>query len=378
MLHHIALRSTFYYMCLQKTSIFFLLLAAFVACKDNERSPHKSEDLLTARNPVGLSFPNQKGAFRWGDSIKIAALSLDTLLSAKKSEIWWGDSLWYASDSFPFNITISSTALPVGEQTFTLRVWDADNKQHSVAGSVLILSDIEPDLLTFKVINIVPHSTDAYTQGLEFDGNTLIEGTGLEGKSILQTVDFFSGKVIKQVALPQAYFGEGITMLNNKIYQLTWQNGICLVYERATLEKINEFSYSGEGWGLTNYKGMLVRSDGSNKLFFHSPEDFKLQKTLQVYDNKRAIHQLNELEMVGDVLYANIYTKDIIAKIDIRTGKVLAYINMSGLLPEVEENDNTDVLNGIAWHPIEKRLYVTGKNWPKMYAIKEVADPKVQ
>jgi glutamine cyclotransferase len=228
---------------------------------------------------------------------------------------------------------------------------------------------------TYKIIAAYPHDPTAFTQGLVFDGEVLYEGTGLTGRSTLRRVDLASGVVLQQVALSEEYFGEGISIFDDKIYQLTWRSHIGLVYNKTTFEPLQTFNYSTEGWGLTQDGERLILSDGSARLYFIVPESFAQTGYVDVIDNNEPVTMLNELEYVRGEVYANVWQTDRIARIDPTSGQVVGWIDLSGLLAQ-EERANTDaVLNGIAYLASQDRLFVTGKLWPKLFEVKLIPLP---
>jgi glutamine cyclotransferase len=224
---------------------------------------------------------------------------------------------------------------------------------------------------TYRVVRTYPHDPKAFTQGLVYYDGYLYEGTGLEGQSSLRKVELRTGRVVQIKKLAPELFGEGITILQDKIYQLTWRNGICFVYERDSFHNITQFSYPGEGWGLTHDGKHLIMSDGSDTLTFRDPDTFTVVKRLRVKAEGVPVRNLNELEYVEGEIYANVWQTDLIARISPRTGEVVGWIDLSGLLSEREAR-NADVLNGIAYDPKGKRLFVTGKLWPKLFEIEIV------
>ena len=221
----------------------------------------------------------------------------------------------------------------------------------------------------YQVVHILPHDPGAFTQGLIFAGGFLYESTGQEGRSSLRHVELQTGKVLKKVDVPEPFFAEGITLLNGKIYQLTWQHGIGFIYDAQKMEPIGRFDYTGEGWGLTNDGRSLIISDGSNRLKFIDPDSFRVTKTIAVLDGNRPVNQLNELEYVNGEIYANIWHDQRIATIDPQTGRVTGWIDLTGLLPPGDVDDPEAVLNGIAYDQAGKRLFVTGKLWPRLFEI---------
>ena len=224
--------------------------------------------------------------------------------------------------------------------------------------------------LGYEVVNSWPHDQNAFTQGLVFLDGKLLESTGQEGRSSLRNVELQTGKVLKKVDVPEPYFAEGIALLNNKIYQLTWQHRLGFIYDAQSLQKTGEFSYSGEGWGLTTDGQSLILSDGSNRIRFIDPDSFKATRTIAVMDGKTPVTEINELEFVNGEIYANIWHDDRVAAVDPQTGRVKAWIDLSGLLKPGDTSDPEAVLNGIAYDQSSGRLFVTGKLWPKVFEIK--------
>ncbi len=214
-----------------------------------------------------------------------------------------------------------------------------------------------------KIIRTWQHDNEAFTQGLIYHKGFLYESTGLNGKSSLRKIDPKSGKILKNIKITDKYFSEGITIYDNKIYMLTWLNRTCFVYDLNTFNLLNEFSYYGEGWGLTTQNDKLLMSDGKNVIRVLNPDNFTLDKVINVLDENSPVQNINELELVGDILYANIWQSDKIAMIDISTGKVINYLDMSMLRDMLPSTDGIDVLNGIAYNNDTKTFYATGKNW---------------
>ncbi|MEC9490819.1 MAG: glutaminyl-peptide cyclotransferase, partial [Halanaerobiales bacterium] len=233
---------------------------------------------------------------------------------------------------------------------------------------------ISPDLqageinkLNYQILESYPHDPRAFTQGLEFYDNYLYEGTGLYDRSSLRKVKIESGQVLKQINLDQEYFGEGITILNDKIYQLTWKENTAFVYD-LDFNLIKTLSYQGQGWGLTNNGQHLIMSNGSEFITFRDPETFKLIKKIEVKNGDQKIKNINELEYHNGFIYANIWQTDYIIKINAQNGRVPAYLNLSDIL-KTDYQGEIDVLNGIASDPENDNFLVTGKLWPKIYRI---------
>jgi glutamine cyclotransferase len=240
-----------------------------------------------------------------------------------------------------------------------------------------LVSNITPKLYETKdytILNTYDHDSNAYTQGLEFHKGILLEGTGQNGESTLRKTDYKTGTVSKSIPLSPDYFGEGITVFNGKIFQLTWKNKIGFIYNADTFVQEKTFNYFAdiEGWGLTHNDKHLIMSDGTNKIYFLDPETQKMVRSINVYSDTNAIPDLNELEWIDGKIWANIYQKDAVVIINPENGAVEAVINFSELKTKnkKELTDGDDVLNGIAYNPTTKTVFITGKNWDKMFEIK--------
>lgn len=259
----------------------------------------------------------------------------------------------------------------LGYQNFKAMVYYEGQNAEAIA-RIELVSDIQPKLLKYTIVNTYPHDIAAYTQGLEFYRDTLYEGTGQYGKSSLRKTNYKTGEVYKKVELADQYFGEGITILNNKVYQLTWQNNEGYVYDADTFKKEKTFTYFKpiEGWGLTNDGKNLYQSDGTEKIWIINPTTLKEVDYLNVYSFEIKIKSINELEWIGGKIYGNVYQKDAIAIINPKNGAVEAIINLADLKKKITKLPDTDVLNGIAYNPKTKTIFVTGKNWNKMFEIK--------
>ena len=222
----------------------------------------------------------------------------------------------------------------------------------------------------YEVVQTWPHDPNAFTQGLAFYDGKLLESTGQEGRSSLRRVEIETGKAVQKVDVPEPYFAEGMTLLKGKIYQLTWQHQLGFIYDSSSLDQIGKFNYQGEGWGLTTDGQSLILSDGTNRLRFLDPDTFQVRKTIAVVDGSTPVLEINELEYVKNEIYANIWHQDRIARIDPQTGRVVGWIDLTGLLSRGEVQDEEAVLNGIAYDDTHDKLFVTGKLWPKLFEIR--------
>ena len=276
-----------------------------------------------------------------------------------------------------FNYKIEEEKL--GYQNLKAEIFFEGEKQETTA-RIELVATTEPKLLNYTIVNTYPHDLKAYTQGLEFHNDILLEGTGNgagngtgeRGISSLRKTDFKTGKVTQKVELDEEFFGEGITVLNHKIYQLTWLNNEGYVYDAQTFKKEKTFKYPRkmEGWGLTNDGKNLFMTDSSERISILDPMTFKEVDHINVYTNSSKVPAVNELEWIDGKIYGNIYQKDAIAIINPTTGAVEAVINLSDLKTKVTQHPDIDVLNGIAYNPKTKTIFVTGKNWDKLFEIK--------
>ena len=238
-----------------------------------------------------------------------------------------------------------------------------------------LLLAASPPEYGYKIVHVYPRDRTAFTQGLEYRGGFLYEGTGLVGRSTLRKVKLETGEVAQQIKIAPQLFGEGITVINQQIVQLTWQSHLGFVYDQNTFRQSRTFSYPGEGWGLTNNGDQIFMSDGTSQIRCWDAMTFQEKKRLSVHNGPRPIDRLNELEWVRGEIYANVWQTDRIARISPLDGRVLGWIDLSGLLSEADRA-GADVLNGIAYDSFGDRLFVTGKLWPKLFEITLVPKTK--
>ena len=224
----------------------------------------------------------------------------------------------------------------------------------------------------YRIVHVYPHDRTAFTQGLEYRGGFLYEGTGLNGQSTLRKVELASGKVLKSVPLDSKYFGEGITVLDRRVIELTWQSHRGFVYDRDTFQTIRSFDYPGEGWGLANDGRQIFMSDGSAEIRCRDPSTLEETRRFTVHDGQTPVRFLNELEYVAGEIFANVWLTDRIARISPMDGQVTGWIDLSGLLSASDLAAGANVLNGIAYDSLSDRLFVTGKLWPRLFEIQLV------
>jgi len=225
-------------------------------------------------------------------------------------------------------------------------------------------------IYTYQVVNAWPHDRGAFTQGLLYLDGELLESTGLNGRSSMRRVELQTGKVLQEVDVRYEYFAEGLALLNGKLFQLTWQNHKGFVYDLHSFRLEKEFSYTGEGWGLTSDGQWLIMSDGTRQIRFLDPVTFEVKRTIGVLAHGQPVNALNELEYIKGEIFANVWGTDYVVRIEPATGKVIGLIDFAGLLSPQDRRPDTDVLNGIAYDASGDRLFITGKCWPKLFEVK--------
>lgn len=306
----------------------------------------------------------------------------DISFSLKAKENFPIDSIVYTLDSKKLAATTSATdykttiqSTTLGRKTVTATIYTPKGTS-LVKDHITILHTKAPKIYGYKIINRYPHKTDAYTQGLEFVGDTLYESTGRYGSSSLRKVDYKTGEVLQQVDLDNAYFAEGLTVFNDKLYQLTWKENTGFIYNLTNLEKADTFAYSKskEGWGLCNDGTTIYKSDGTSKIWTLDPSNLSEQTYIEPTNHKSISKAFNELEFINGKIYANTYQVASIAIIDPTSGAIEGLIDLTSLPEEVQEglDPQNQVLNGIAYKANENRLFVTGKDWNTLFEIEVV------
>ncbi|MFD0797536.1 glutaminyl-peptide cyclotransferase [Maribacter chungangensis] len=340
--------------------LYVLCFLAFVAsCGSGNQKPSELFDITLEGNKTTLQH---------GDKLGVSIKNLSDKEIQNVTYKIDGTTLEPDGNKLQFNIQ------KLGNKKLTASI-TYDEKTVEIFKNIKVLAAKAPEIYTYTIINEFPHDNRAYTQGLEFYNDTLYEGTGKRGRSFLRSVNYRTGEVLQQVDLDKAYFGEGITILKEKIYQLTWQSGIGFIYDRKELKKLDNFQYgqSKEGWGLTNNGEKLFKSDGSEKIWTLDPETLIEEDYIEIVTNSSIFNETNELEYVDGKIYANVYGKAGVMIIDSYTGAIEGVVNFGGLSDKVTKTKNwvaTDnVLNGIAYHPQRKTFFVTGKEWDKLFEV---------
>ena len=281
------------------------------------------------------------------------------------------DSVQLSLDNKLISSSIDLSTIPLGEKRIKAKIF-YDSKFEVALKKVIVVNAVPPKLYTYEIVNTYPHDITSYTQGLEFYKGGLYESTGQYGESKLRKLDYKKGTVLKTVNLNSAYFGEGLSVLNDKIYQLTWKEGRGLVYDLKNFEQIETFNYgqSKEGWGVCNDGEKFYKSDGTENLWILNPTTLAEERYIQAYTNKGKLTNLNELEWVDGKIYANRYQKNGVAIINPKNGAIEAVIDFKALKNKVTKHQGLDVLNGMAYNPETQTLFLTGKRWDKLFEVK--------
>ena len=341
-------------MLIRKSLLFIFVSLLFISCDDNYKFKLTTPKKLNITQELTISFADKNN-----NPIDSVQLSID------------GKPI--KSDA-NFNAKLNISDYKLGRHTITAIAFYT-KKTKKLSNTVYFLADKAPDVYNYKIINSYPHDKNAYTQGLEIHDGFLYESTGRKGTSSLRKVELETGKVLQQINLDNQYFGEGMTRFDNQIFMLTWQKGIGFIYDFETFEQKGTFKYKNsiQGWGLTNDGERLIKTDGTERIWFLNAKTQAEENYIEAYTNKRKVENLNELEYIDGKIYANIYQQNSILIVDATTGKVEGVADLNGLKDEMQKTQKLviqdEVLNGIAYDKVNNKLYVTGKNWSKLFEI---------
>lgn len=331
-----------------------IILSAF-SCKD--RNNRSAENLFL--------YPESGSTYKLGDTFK-AFIKTENLPDSIQYYI---DGKLISTQKDTSSIDIQTAELSLGTRTISAKTF-INGQAKEIQSNITILTAKAPKMYGYNIVNTYNHDITSYTQGLEFQDGIFYESDGEYGGSSLRKVAL-DGKVLKQKDLDKRYFAEGITIIGNKILMLTYREKVMFEYDKNTLELLRTIPYNhaDEGWGLTFDGTTIYNTDGTNRIFKLNKDTYQPEGFIEVYDDKGPVNDLNEMEWIDGKIYANIYTSDLIAIINPKSGEVEAYINLMGIRKESVEDESQHVLNGIAWDAKGKRLFVTGKKWPKLYQI---------
>lgn len=323
-------------------------------------------------NSVKLLSPEKNKMYSYNDELDIAFENKEKF-PIDSVQIFFGSEKIAVTDKDTRNYTYRIPEGKTGNNTVKVIAYHPENRRGVMTTPINVKPDKAPEKYTYEIVKVFPHDPKAYTQGLVYQDGFIYEGTGKEGESTLRKNNMTTGEVLSVLSIDSHLFGEGVTIYKDKIYQLTWVSRKGFIYDLKTFSLESTFSYNSEGWGITTAGDKLIMSDGSNKLYHITPSNFNIIKEVEVYDNNGPVSQLNELEYVNGLVWANVWLTDRIVAIDPETGAVKAELDMSALLKPAERakiNDKDDVLNGIAYNPQKDTYYLTGKHWPKLFEVK--------
>lgn len=335
------------------------LVILFVGC---------GNDSEAKKDFFSLDCKNEKKAYTNADALSV-------LVNNKKDVSIDSVTYFIGSERVSSSEEIKETSLTLanrklGTHKVVAKIY-SDDETFEASKDVIILSSIKPHLYTYKILESYPHDIKSYTQGLEFENDTLYESAGLYKQSALRKLNYQTGEILKEVKLADQYFAEGLTIMNDKLYQLTYQENTGFIYDLKDLKRTGTFVYgkSKEGWGLCNDGEVIYKSDGTEKIWTLDPNTLAEDGHIEIYTNTSKIPKVNELEWVEGKIYANIYQKDAIAIVDPTNGAVEGVIDLGDLKDNVTQHKSLDVLNGIAYNGEPNILYITGKNWDKLFKV---------
>lgn len=337
-----------------KLSLPLTLLSLFLACGEQDVSRFFS-----------IKLGNAEKKFKTGSEIPVE-------VSTKKE--YAIDSVQYFLDDkslFPNNGKLTLEPESLGTHHLKAIVF-SDGKEITLEEEILILAESPPEIYTYEIVNTYPHDINAFTQGLEFVGDTLYESTGIKGESSLRKINYRTGQILKKINLEQKFFGEGLTVLGDTLFMLTWQSGNGFLFDPHSLKQLGAFKYgeSKEGWGLCNDGEVLFKSDGSQRIWKLNPSSQQELGYIETVTNTSVFNKTNELEYVNGKIYANVWQKPSMMIIDAQSGAIEGVINFGGLDKQVTQHQNLDVLNGVAYHRERQTFFVTGKRWDKLFEVK--------
>lgn len=360
--------------------LYLILILLFWSCKGEKKAENNREEKNTTISPqeevkyvnsIRILSPEKNALLSYNDLIDIN-FSVKEKFPVDSIQIFWeGKKIASQKDSSPcqFRLPPGKT----GKRTLKVIAFHPDNKKGISSVNIVLKPDSAPQKYSYEVVKTYSHDPGAYTQGLVYQDNFMYESTGQYGESGIRKYDMKDGKVLSVLNIDSKLFGEGITIYKDKIYQLTWTSGQGFIYDLKTFSLESTFRYNTQGWGITTRGDELIMSDGSHKLYHIAPSSFGIIQETEVYDHKGPVKNLNELEYIDGLVWANIWMSDRIVLIDPETGEVKGEIDLTNLLAASDRrqlDDSDDVLNGIAWNPESRTVYLTGKRWPKLFEIK--------
>lgn len=314
--------------------------------------------------------PEHNSRFVLGDTVEIELEFDEDALSPSELTLFVDGTEKEAERISERKLLWETAMTRTGNRRIRVRAGFENGVTSQYGSRVILTSDIEPANYSYRVINTYPHDINAFTQGLVFDGSYLYESTGQYGMSTLRRVDPETGNILQSVSLDRNFFGEGLALINDKLYQLTWKEGVGFIYDKESFQLLGRFRYPTEGWGLTTDGEYLLKTDGSHNVYVYDTVNLSEADRFQVYDMDGPVTGLNEMEYFDGLIYANVFDTDLIVIFERGTGRVQGWLDLSGILDEEYHHPGLDVLNGIAYNIHNNSFFVTGKNWPLLFEIK--------
>lgn len=351
-----------------------ILMSACISCRpsvsSNENQDSQQNTVKRDKRNIDFVSPRKNQKFKDNEQVYIKLNIKDTARHPDSVNILIDNKKLASLRSFEDSVCWVLQNSRLGNRNIEAVGYYKDGQKDHAFIQVTVLSGISPALYSFKVIDTYPHSRNSYTQGLVFDSGVLYESSGIYGQSKLQKIRYQTGDVQNVINLPNDIFGEGIALFDNKIIQISWKEQVAFIYDKETFQLLNKIYYPvKEGWGITYNGSNLIMSDGSHILYIIDKAYFTELSRIEVYDENGPVNNLNELEYIKGEIWANIYNSDIVVRINPATGAVLGKINLEGLLKPDDKTNTTSVLNGIAYDSVTSQIFVTGKNWPKLFEI---------
>ena len=354
------------------TTLFLLIILQIIGCSQDKKShrSHTNRSIVKKPEISAVITPRNSSVLKCGDAIPVILNFKNNNIKIDSVTASSGNYFYTCKKSDFTNFSWSTNNAHVGQNILKITIFYNDSLRENQSVVVTLLSDIIPKLYKYRLINTYPHDINAYTQGLIYDKGTLLESTGQNGKSSLRRVKIETGEIIRLVNLDSKFFGEGIAIVSDKIYQITWKSQTGFIYSLENFDELKNFSFPyDEGWGLTSNGNDIYMTDGTNNVYVIEPEYFTQKSQFEVFNHKGRMNELNELEYVNGKILANVLGESYILVIDPENGKVTGEIELKDLIPKGFENQLNKVLNGIAYNKKTNRFYVTGKLWPVLYEI---------
>lgn len=364
---------------------YLICLSLLISCGGNKPKANETAELPSVTeskdevkyvNSIKLESPEKNSLYSYNDEISIVIRKKERF-DLDSAEIFLNSKKIATIGKEILNYSFKIPEDQGGEATLKVIAHHPDKKRGVAVLPIRIKPDKAPRKYGYDIVKVYPHDAKAYTQGLTYLDGFMYEGTGQYGESSLRKVSMPDNKILSTLNIDSKLFGEGITIYKDKIYQITWKSHKGFVYDLKTFTLESTFNYNSEGWGITTAGDKLIMSDGSNKLYHIEPASFNIMKEVQVYDHNGEVKDLNELEYIDGLIWANVWLTNRIVIIHPETGAVVGELDMSKLLPQADRNkldDEDDVLNGIAYNPEKNTIFLTGKRWPKLFEIKLKGD----